>query len=57
MLLTTLAALFYQGIKFFKQESYLLAGVSVLLIVLALVIVYEARHILFRLKDTRAKAG
>jgi carbon starvation protein len=51
MLLTTLAALCYQGIKFLKQESYLLAGVSVLLIVLALVIVYEARHILFNMKQ------
>jgi len=50
MLLTTLAALFYQGIKFFKDGSILLAGVSVLLIGLALVIVYEARHILFNIK-------
>ncbi len=50
MLLTTLAALFYQGIKFFGDGSYLLAGVSVLLIGLALVIVYEARHILFNIK-------
>ena len=51
MLVTTLAALIYQGTKFFKEESFLLAGVSVLLIVLALVIVYEARHILFNLKS------
>jgi carbon starvation protein len=51
MLLTTLAALFYQGIKFFKDGSFLLAGVSVLLIGLALVIVYEARHILFHLRS------
>jgi carbon starvation protein len=50
MLLTTLAALFYQGTKFFKEGSFLLAGVSVLLIALALVIVYEARHILFNIK-------
>jgi carbon starvation protein len=50
MLLTTLAALFYQGIKFFKEGSFLLAGVSVLLIALALVIIYEARHILFDIK-------
>lgn len=50
MLLTTLAALFYQGTKFFKEGSFLLAGVSVLLIGLALVIVYEARHILFNIK-------
>jgi hypothetical protein len=50
MLLTTLAALVYQGTKFFKEGSYLLAGVSALLIALALIIVYEARHILFNLK-------
>ena len=50
MLLTTLAALIYQGVKFFKEGSFLLAGVSVLLIILALVIVYEARHILFNIK-------
>jgi carbon starvation protein len=50
MLLTTLAALFYQGTKFFKEGSFLLAGVSVLLIALALIIVYEARHILFNIK-------
>ena len=52
MLLTTLAALFYQGSKFLKEGSYLLAGVSVLLIGLALIIVYEARHILFNIKTT-----
>lgn len=51
MLLTTLAALIYQGTKFFKDGSFLLAGVSVLLIVLAFVIVYEARHILFSIKS------
>ncbi len=51
MLLTTLAALFYQGIKFFKDGSYLLAGVSILLITLAFIIVYEARSILFNLKS------
>ncbi len=50
MLLTTLAALVYQGTKFLKDGSYLLAGVSVLLITLALVIVYEARHILFNIR-------
>lgn len=51
MLLTTLAALIYQGTKFFKNGSFLLAVVSVLLIALALIIVYEARHILFNLKS------
>jgi len=55
MLLTTLAALVYQGIRFFRDRSYLLASVSILLIVLALVIVYEARSILFALrKPSRA---
>lgn len=50
MLLTTLAALFYQGTKFFKDGSYLLAGVCILLTALALIIVYEARHILFHIR-------
>lgn len=55
MLLTTLAALVYQGIRFFRDGGFLLASVSVLLIVLALVIVYEARNILFALrKPSRA---
>jgi carbon starvation protein len=47
MLCTTLAALIFQGYNFFKAESYLLGVVSVILIVLALVIVYDARSILF----------
>jgi carbon starvation protein len=47
MLCTTLAALIYQGYNFFKAESYLLGVVSVTLIILALVIVYDARSILF----------
>jgi carbon starvation protein len=50
MLVTTLAALIYQGTKFIQAGSILLAAVSVLLIILALVIVYEARHILFNMK-------
>jgi carbon starvation protein len=53
MLVTTLAALSYQGFKFFQEASYLLGIVSVLLIILALVIVYDARHILFRWKLER----
>jgi carbon starvation protein len=52
MLLTTLAALVYQGMRFFRDGSFLLANVTVLLIVLALVIIYEARSILFNLKTT-----
>jgi carbon starvation protein len=50
MLLTTLAALLYQGIKFFMEGSYPLSGVSLVLILLAAVIVYDARYILFRIK-------
>lgn len=46
MLATTLAALFYQAYKFFAGAKYLLGGVSLLLICLALVIVYDARKIL-----------
>lgn len=48
MLVTTLAALFYQGTKFFLNGKYLLGTVSVLLIVLAAVIVYDARAILLK---------
>jgi carbon starvation protein len=52
MLCTTLAALFFQGYNFFKAESYLLGIVSVILILLALVIVYDARSILFASRKT-----
>ena len=47
MLLTTLGALVYQGYNFFKTKSYLLGCVSVILIFLAAIIVFEARAILF----------
>jgi carbon starvation protein len=47
MLGTTLAALVFQGYNFFKAGSYLLGAVSVILIILASVIVYDARTILF----------
>lgn len=47
MLCTTLAALSYQGYNFIKAKSYLLGAVSGILIILALVIVYDARSILF----------
>jgi carbon starvation protein len=47
MLSTTLAALIFQGYNFFKTQSYLLGTVSMILIVLALTIVYDARSILF----------
>ena len=47
MLLTTLAALVYQGVVFLWSSSYLLFGVCAVLIALALLIVYDARSILF----------
>jgi len=51
MLITTLAALFYQGYSFVKGQSYLLAVVSAILIALALLISYDARSILISLKN------
>ncbi len=48
MLTTTLAALGYQGYTFFKARSFLLGIVSLILIILAGIIVYDARKILFR---------
>ncbi len=53
MLITTLGALFYQGYHFFRASSYILAGVTVILIILALVIIYEARNILFKWKGKK----
>jgi carbon starvation protein len=50
MLVTTLAALAYQGYRFFGGGKIMLGAVSVLLILLAGFIVYEARAILFRIK-------
>lgn len=52
MLVTTLAALFYQGFHFFKKSQYLLGITSVILIGLASIIVYDARSILFHIKKT-----
>jgi len=46
MLVTTLAALAYQGYGFFSSGSYLLGIVSTLLVALALIIAYDARSIL-----------
>lgn len=51
MLITTLAALFYQGYKFFTAGSYLLTVVSVILVVLSLMITYDARTILTSIKS------
>jgi len=43
MLVTTLAALIYQGTKYIQAGSTLLAGVSFVLILLAIIIIYDAR--------------
>ena len=51
MLITTLAALVYQGVNFFKSGAYLLGGICIVLIILALFIVYEAREILFNIRN------
>jgi carbon starvation protein len=54
MLLTTLGALVYQGYYFFQAKRYLLGCISLILIVLASVIVYDARAVLFT-KNGKAK--
>jgi carbon starvation protein len=54
MLITTLAALIYQGSQFFKNDQFLLGATSILLIGLAGIIVYDARSILFHLKKERS---
>ncbi len=46
MLITTVGALVYKGYYFFQDKSYLLGSVAVILVVLALIIVYDARSIL-----------
>ena len=48
MLITTLAALLYQGFRFISGGKYVLGSVCVILILLALTIVYEARALIFR---------
>lgn len=48
MLVTTIAALLYQGYHFYQARSYLLGSVAVVLVALASVIVYDARAILFK---------
>ena len=47
MLVTTIAALLFQGFHFFQAKSYLLGSISIVLVALASVIVYDARAILF----------
>jgi carbon starvation protein len=54
MLITTLAALVYQGYTFLMNSSYLLFSLCSLLIILACIIVYDARKILFRIRRTKA---
>jgi len=53
MLLTTLAALVYQGYHFLKGSQFLLGSICVLLIFLAALIIYDARAILFNLKKKK----
>ena len=57
MLVTTLAALFYQGFHFFKNSQYLLGITSVFLIGLAAVIVYDARSILLNFKTKKTSGS
>lgn len=53
MLITTIGALVYKGYTFFQQSSYLLGIISVLLIILALIISYDARSILFSFSSSK----
>ena len=53
MLITTFGALIYQGYIFFKTKSYLLGSTALILIILAFLIVYDARKILFSFKKVR----
>lgn len=50
MLLTTIAALAYQGYHFFYQKNFFLGIISYFLILLAFIIIYDARTVLFSLK-------
>ena len=45
--------LIYQGCKFFGSAKYLLGAVSIILVLLALFIVYDARRILFAIRSNR----
>ena len=47
MLITTIAALVYQGYNFFSTGKYLLGSVCIILLLLAMIIVYDARSVLF----------
>jgi len=48
MLLTTISALLYQGYNFLKRGGFLLGSISFILVILALVIVYDARKIFLK---------
>lgn len=52
MLVTTLAALVYQGYRFFRGGKYLLGSVSIVLILLAVTIALDARSLIFRFKKS-----
>lgn len=56
MLVTTLAALIYQGYHFIKSANVLLSSICIILIILALVIVYEARSLLFNIRAYQVKS-
>jgi len=51
MLLTTVAALVYQSYHFFQQKNFFMGIFSCFLILLALIIIYDARSVLFNLKS------
>ncbi|MFQ5721832.1 MAG: carbon starvation protein A, partial [Candidatus Aminicenantales bacterium] len=53
MLITTIAALIYQSYHFFRAQSYFLGSISLILIGLALIIVYDARDVLFRSQNQK----
>jgi len=55
MLLTTIAALAYQGYHFFHQKNFFLGIISYFLILLAFIIIYDARTVLFSLKHKTAE--
>lgn len=52
MLITTLAALVYQGFYFFKTGRTVLGAVSTLLLLLAVIIALDAKEILFQKGDS-----
>ncbi len=53
MLLTTISALLYQGYNFLKKGAITLGSISLLLVFLAILIIYDAREILLNLKKDK----